>query len=361
MHVSNLKLHQFRNYEQAAITFSDGMNVITGDNAQGKTNLLESLVYLSLTRSFRINNERRLIKDGCEYADIRCTLHENNEEKVLRALITPKGKTLLIDGNAMKKSSDFIGILNVILFSPDDLGWFTASPMDHRRLLSQEIAKISHKYMHALYSYQSLLKQRNIVLKQERVDETFLDTLDEEMAAQEAVIIRARRYFTSQINQNLGSLFHTLSKENHQVQAVYACCMDGNADRQDIQNMHKENRLKDRQYQTTTAGIHREDFTFDLDGRRAIDAASQGQKRMILLAYKMALHACIENNTGRNAIYLLDDVLSELDLTRQQTLLEMIRGSQCILTATSIPAFLKTDHMKEYRIKAGTITEMEAL
>ena len=84
MHVSNLKLHQFRNYEQAEITFSDGMNVITGDNAQGKTNLLESLVYLSLTRSFRINNERRLIKDGCEYADIRCTLHENNEEKVDR-------------------------------------------------------------------------------------------------------------------------------------------------------------------------------------------------------------------------------------------------------------------------------------
>ena len=161
MIIETLRLRNFRNYENLSVSFDPKLNVITGKNAQGKTNLLESIVYLSLTRSHRILNEKKLIRENMPFAEIRCTFSDKDERKELGAVIHPQGKTLIVNRYPVKKSSDFIGLLNVVIFSPDDLYLFNDMPRERRKVMNQEITKISPKYLLSLNRYQNFLKERN--------------------------------------------------------------------------------------------------------------------------------------------------------------------------------------------------------
>ena len=181
MIIDTLKLRNFRNYENLSVTFDPKLNVITGQNAQGKTNLLESIVYMSLTRSHRILNEKKLIREDMPFAEIRCIFSDEGDRKELGAVIHPQGKTLLVNRYPVKKTSDFIGLLNVVIFSPDDLYLFNEMPRERRKVMNQEIAKISSGYLLAMNRYQNFLKERNSLLKNRTVDETYLDILDEQM------------------------------------------------------------------------------------------------------------------------------------------------------------------------------------
>ena len=165
MQIRTLQLRNYRNYERAVIRFAPGMNILTGLNAQGKTNLLESLVYLSLTRSHRLNDDQQLIRSGCEAARISCA-YEDGIERKIEAVIHKGGKTLLVNGQPVHRSSEFIGLLNVVLFAPDDLGLFTDAPRERRRLMNQEIAKISPAYLKAVSRYQNLLREPPLVVLQ---------------------------------------------------------------------------------------------------------------------------------------------------------------------------------------------------
>lgn len=358
MYVKKLKLRNFRNYENAVIELSDGLNLITGDNAQGKTNLLESLVYLSLTRSHRISDDRKLIRDDCPFADIRCLCESGGREKELEAVISAKGKTLMVQRSPVTRSSEFIGLLNVILFAPDDLHIFSESPRERRRIMNQEITKISSRYLISLNRYQKLLKERNLLLKQPCPDRTYLETLSEQMSREEELIVRERKEFCDGINFFLDRIYGQLSNDPHtHIRAEYRSCFS-EGDQQAIFHQHLSVIEKDLENRMTTTGIHREDLSFLMNDRNITETASQGQKRMTMLAFKLALHHHIRQKTGEDAVLLLDDVLSELDYEKQKRLLSLVSGSsQCLITATHIPDFLKSSVMKEFRISRGTIRQ----
>ncbi len=358
MYVKSLTLRNFRNYSFCQVQFQPGMNVLTGMNAQGKTNLLESLVYMSLTRSHRVVQDRKLIQDGKPFARIDCVISDEEHDRDLQAVISEKGKTFMIRKSPVKRSSEFIGILNVILFSPDDLSIFTDSPGDRRKLMNQEITKISDRYLFALSRYQNLLKERNVLLKKNHVDHVYLDTLSEQMSQYEVKIIESRKAFLDGIQTNIGRYYQLLSGDQEtRVDVVYRCCMQGLVSMETVKSMHEASYQRDIETRSTTSGIHREDMSFLLNGRNVADVASQGQRRMIVLAFKLALHEYIQQVTGKSAVLLLDDVLSELDDTKQKRLFEMIGDdAQCIITTTSVPSFIPKDRFTEFQISNGMVT-----
>ena len=359
MIIQNLKLRNYRNYENLSAEFSPGINVITGENAQGKTNLLESMIYLSLTRSHRIANEKKLIAENQPFAEISCSFSDEKEEKKLRAIIHPNGKSLFVNDYAVKKSSEFIGLLNVVLFAPDDLYLFNDQPRERRRLMNQEITKICPSYLISLNAYQNLLKERNIYLKRDRIDNMYLDTLDEKMAEEEEGILKQRQKFIDYINERITDLYQKLAMDDIKVHINYKTCLEGEINRDRIVEMHRKTRQKDTDYHMTTAGIHREDMVFEIEDRNLIQLASQGQKRMVMLAFKMALMEYIQSVTGKKPVFLLDDVLSELDEQRQKNLFEMIREPyQCFITSTEVPAFIRNRQFSEYQIHDGRITDI---
>lgn len=357
MIVEKLFLRNFRNYEEAEIQFNPHMNILIGENAQGKTNLLESLVFLSLTRSHRISDEKKLIRKDQPFADIRCVYVDDDIKKELEVIIHPKGKTLMIQHNPVKRSSEFIGLLNVVLFSPDDLTIFNDQPRDRRRIMNQEITKINSSYLRSLNRSQNLLKERNLLLKNDHVDFLYLDTLDEELSIEESLIIEERKKFTRYIKNQIPLIYQELSGDDTVIDLHYKCCIDPKGNIQDsVRSMHKENRERDLEMKMTTNGIHREDLIFQMNDMNLIQVASQGQKRMTMLAFKIALMRYIKQQTNKEPVLLLDDVLSELDLKRQKRLLTMIMSSgQCLITATNIPDYLKNENITIFYIDNGHI------
>jgi DNA replication and repair protein RecF len=358
MDVRTLKLRGFRNYDSLDVSFTPGINVITGPNAQGKTNLLESLVYLSLTRSHRVANDRKLIKEGAPFARLACVYHEGGRDYDLEAVIHPDGKTLMVHQQPVRRASAFIGRLNVILFAPDDLHFFLDSPKERRRLLNQEITKLSGSYLLALNRYQNMLKDRNLLLKEMRPDPIYLAALNEKMAEEEVHIITDRKAMIDGINASLNDLYRYLANDDQtEVSIQYDCCLkDEEISRANLLAMHEASQVRDLETRITNAGIHREDMTFWMNDKKASDVASQGQKRMIMLSFKMALHAYIRKISGRNAVLLLDDVMSELDEEKQQRLMNMISDDvQSIITTTGLPSFLRQRNIHELTIQSGRI------
>lgn len=356
MIIQNVTLRNFRNYKYSSIDFYQGMNVITGKNAQGKTNLLESLVYLSLTRSHRILDDKQLIKKGELFSDIKCTFLDGEKSNEIECVIHLKGKTLLVRHQPVKKSSEFVGMLNVVLFSPDDLNIFSNFPKERRKVMDQEISKISNTYLLALSKFQTTLKQRNSLLKQQTVNQLLLDTLDENISKYEFMIIQERKNFINSIDSYITNIYHRLSDDPVDVHLKYKCCLDSDISYENILLGHRNNRQKDIENHVTSFGIHREDMLFEMNHEPLIQISSQGQKRMTVLSFKMALLNFITKQTHKQPVLLLDDVLSELDYERQKRLIEMVSKSyQCIITTTEIPEFLRNENMKIFKVADGNI------
>lgn len=358
MQIKEIRLRNFRNYAVCSVQLSSGVNLITGNNAQGKTNLLESLVYLSLTRSFRIHDDRKLIRKGYPFADIRCICEKNGKRRELEAVIHPKGKTLLCDKVPLKKSSEFVGILNVILFSPDDIILFKDSPYERRKVMDQEISKISIKYLEAMSQYKKILKQRNLVLKKSDPDRIYLETLTKQMSVLETKIIAQRIDFCKIINAHLDAFYQKIADDPsvHLTVAYKTCFKD--MQEKGIYDYHLSLIDKEINLKVTSVGIHREDLCFFLNGQNIVETASQGQKRMAMLAFKLSLNEYIRNKTKEDAVLLLDDVLSELDSDKQKRLLDLVsQSSQCLITATHIPSMMKNGRMKEFHVVNGTIRQ----
>lgn len=358
MIVKELYLRNFRNYQDERVVFDPSLNILHGENAVGKTNLLEALVYLSMTRSHRVSDEKKLIRNGMPFANIACVYSDETGDHRIEAIIHSKGKTLLVNRNVVKKSSSFLGLLNVVVFSPDDLSIFVDAPKERRKLLDQEITKISKKYLHSLSQYQSLLKERNALLKKQKIDEALLSILDERIIQEEVVIIECRRAFEACMNPYIQKYFLHLYGEDLNACISYEC-MSQSANEylyQDLKRLYEESRSKDIENRFTSIGIHREDLIFKLNNENVIYGSSQGQKRMIMLAFKMALLHFIEEASNKKAILLLDDVLSELDETRQRKLMNLCgKNYQCVITTTNIPHYVQHTLSQEYLVRNGHI------
>ncbi len=329
MLVSSLKLNNYRNYNSLNINFDSGLNIIIGKNGVGKTNILESLIVLSNTKSFRTLNDNDLIKKEETYSKIEA----NCDIGKLKVVISDNGKRLYFNDNVLKRTSEFIGKVNCILFKPNDLNLFIDSPRERRRILDIEIGKVSKEYLLSLSTYNLLLKDKNKLLKEENIDLNYLDIIDSKMIKEMKIIIRYREEFINIINSYITNIYDDLSNSSVNILIKYKSCC--NIDYLE-ENMLKS-RDKDLIYHYANFGIHHDDYEFYFDDNLIQTVASQGQSRLTLISFKLALEKYIRYKTNECPIILLDDILSELDFDNKQRLLRYIPfDNQTIITGTDL-------------------------
>ena len=329
MLIKTLSLNDYRNYTNYKVDFEPNLNIIVGSNGLGKTNILESIIVTSNTKSFRTLNDQDLIRKDAEYLKIEL-LSDTNEYKVV---INNKNKSLYINNNLAKRTSDYIGKLNAILFKPSDLEIFTDSPSERREVLDLEIGKVNKNYLRSLLKYNSLLKDKNKLLKELQIDETLLNVIEESMIPNIKVIIEERNKFIENINSNINYYYSLISNTNSKIKINYKKCCEID----EIKETMILSKTKDEYYHYATFGPHHDDYCFTIDGYDVNSMASQGQKRMILIAFKFALINYIQSSINVTPILLLDDILSELDKDNQERLLKIIPNDmQVIITNTDI-------------------------
>ena len=329
MLINNLKLYNYRNYSRKSIEFSPDMNIIIGNNGVGKTNILESIIFVSNTKSFRTNNDQNLINKKEEYSKIEI----DSDQGQFKVVINKKNKSLFLNNILIKKSSDYIGKINAILFKPDDLDLFVQMPSERRKVLNMEINKVSNKYIKTLLQYEKLLKDKNRLLKELEIDETLLNVIDESMVPLIRIIVKEREEFFEIINRNISQIYNRISNENKEIKVIYKKCSEID----DIEKEISKTREKDYYYHYATYGPHHDDYYFLMNDNEVSTIASQGQKRMLLIAFKFCLIEYIKAKTGKIPIILLDDILSELDRNNKERLLNIIPdNTQVIITDTYI-------------------------
>ncbi|KYC61060.1 MULTISPECIES: DNA replication/repair protein RecF [Heyndrickxia] len=368
MYLQELELHNYRNYETLTIPFENKVNVILGENAQGKTNLMEAIYVLALAKSHRTSNDKELIRWDAEYAKIKGRLHKTHGTVPLELTISKKGKKAKYNHIEQKKLSRYIGNMNVVMFAPEDLNLVKGSPQVRRRFIDMEIGQISPVYLYDMSRFQKILQQRNHYLKQlqmkKQTDRTMLDILTEQLIEQAAKIVMRRFEFVRMLEEWARPIHHSISRGLEQLEIQYKPSvnvseeLDWSKMIKSYENKFAEIREREIDRGVTMAGPHRDDLVFAVNGRDVHTFGSQGQQRTAALSVKLAEIELIYSEIREYPILLLDDVLSELDDYRQSHLLNAIQGRvQTFVTTTSVDG---VDHqtLREasmYTVKAGQI------
>lgn len=361
MYIESLRLKKFRNYSDQTIQLKNGMNLILGENGIGKTNLLESIYLLSTTRSHRNDDEKDMISFGEEFASVEAIVVNKNGKDRLNIILHKKGKTLSLNNNMIKRNSEFIGKVNAVIFSPSEMNLFDDSPRERRRLIDMEIGKLSVGYMYNLSNYLKYLKQRNAYLKQGS-DKVMLDTYTEMIFDPQIKIIKERDSFINALNAYLSYFYNEISGSQNELKMVYKSFIkekkDVNLMKEEIKETYDKMLERDMTLKQTNIGIHREDYEFYLNDLNVAKYCSQGQKRMVILALKLALVQIIYQIKREYPILLLDDVFSELDSNHRICLIKLLPNSiQTIITTTDLRevSSIKKDNINIINITKGEI------
>ena len=342
MRINRIALNGFRNYEFESANFESGTNVISGQNAQGKTNLLESVYMLSCGRSFRTRFDRELV--GFEYssADILADVFSHEREQTVNIRLRPgQPKKILVNG-VKKAAGELSGVVNVVLFCPDDLNLIKEGAAERRRLMDNAISQIRPRYAELLSDFNRLYEHKLRILKDWHEKPSLLDTLDEftdGMCRATAQLIRYRASFVARLNEAAPPIHREFSGEGETldikystvstVRDVFASAKEIYYDVCEHQERHRQAELDSAQCLT---GAHKDDLDISINGRSARSFASQGQTRTAALSIKLAEREIFLAETGEYPILLLDDVLSELDVKRQEFVLNRIGGGQTLIT-----------------------------
>ena len=343
MIIQSLKLRDFRNYQELEITPHPGVNILFGQNGSGKTNLLEAIHYCALGRSHRTSQDKEVVSKAADFAAVGVQLQKNAVRMDIQVKLTPndgKKKSVFVDRKRANRLSDLMGHVQCVIFSPEDLMLVKEGPAIRRRYLDMMLSQISTAYFTALQQYQKALDQRNALLREAkkgaRLDAAMMDAFEEAMAAQCAVVIPLRRRMVAHTAFVAGEKYaHISGRETENFHMEYQCCVPENEDIAAfaVQAL-KSGRQEDVFRGSTSFGIHREDILLTLKGREMKVFASQGQIRTAALSMKLAQLEVFRGETGEAPILLLDDVMSELDMTRRTRLLEEISGVQTFITCT---------------------------
>lgn len=365
MIIESLRIRDFRNYDQIKLQFDEGIHLITGKNAQGKTNLLESILYLSTTRSHRSLEDENLIQNGKDAFFLDAQIKKKIKSIEIRVNVNDKGKNLFIYKTPIKKVSDYIGEFNAVMFCPDDMTLFNASPKVRRRFIDMELSKISKLYTKTLNTAQKLLKERNAYLKRDTVDRKYLEVLTDQLILQQVIIIKQRYRFLEDLWKSCTEFYEDLSKDDTSLSYIYKSCIDYDADdklmKERLEKKYEESLERDIFLKQTTAGIHKEDFMFMINNSEIASYASQGQKRTVLLAIKIAIVHMVYTLTKEYPVLLLDDVFSELDeFRRNKLLISLPKEVQIFITTTEM---LDVDdinhrHVTTWNVDHGTIRRL---
>lgn len=341
MIIKSIELNNFRNYERAKFQFHDGTNVLYGDNAQGKTNVLEAIFVGGTTKSHKGSKDLEMIKSGQKEAHIRYFVEKR--QRTLKVEVHMKrgsSKGIAIDGLPIKSSNELLGLSNIVFFSPEDLGIIKDGPEERRRFINMELCQLNKAYLFYLTQYKKVLKQRNALLKQIQEKKDLRPTLEiwnSQLAEHGKKIIGLREEFIDKLNGIMKKKHASLTGGKEQIDLIYR----PNCSRKDFENQLFLEEDRDVFLGTTTVGPHRDDMIFVTEDKDLRKYGSQGQKRTAALSLKMAEIEIVESTIGEKPILLLDDVLSELDRNRQNYLLENIKGIQTIITCTGLEEFIK--------------------
>lgn len=368
MNLDALTLRHFRNYHEQAIAFSPGVNILLGENAQGKTNVLEAIHCLAVGKSHRSNRDADLVEWGAEAASIRARVtsaHATRRE--LRIDYQPGSKRAFINGVQQTKMTDYIGHFQVVLFAPEDLQLVKGAPALRRRFLDMELSQTQPKYLFHLSRYTRSLQQRNALLRgQQAVDTTFLDAIDEQLVEHGTEVYARRAHFVSRLRGYAKAIHETISDGRDELDVSYTCGLTVNGEqwleKSVIANAFTaalgRKRASDMHQGYTSVGPHRDDLSLMIGGQAVASFASQGQQRTIALSLRLAEMDFIYEEVGEYPVLLLDDVLSELDDIRQKNLvLSMSQKVQTVLTTTSLFHLEQDLHgcAKLFHVQSGII------
>ncbi len=340
MIIKSLELENFRNYAELSISFDSGTNILYGDNAQGKTNILESIYLSATTKSHKGSKDKELINFEAQEAHIRTyVMKDGLENRVDMHLRKNKTKGIAINGQKIKKAADLLGLLNVVFFSPEDLSIIKNGPSERRRFVDMELCQLDSFYLYNLNNYNKIVNQRNKLLKDLSFNPNLRDTLfiwDSQLVSYGSKIIERRAAFVKQLNEIIYDIHVRLSGGKEALEVVYepdiALC--------ELETGLKNSQEKDIKLKQTTVGPHRDDFSFLVDGIDIRKFGSQGQQRTAALSLKLSEIEIVKKVTKDTPLLLLDDVLSELDSSRQNYLLNSIGDIQTIITCTGLEEFV---------------------
>lgn len=355
MYIKEIELKNFRNYEELNLKFNENVNFIIGNNAQGKTNLLESIFMCSMGKSFRTSKDNEMIGFDKDFCKVKLTAKKQLFDVDIEITLNrDKGKFIKIDGVNVHKASDLLENLYIVIFSPEDLKIVKDEPEKRRKFINRELCMLRPLYFDSLSNYKKVLMQRNNYLKEKNIDETVLDIWDMQLAKYGAKIISLRNDFIEKLNKISGEIHGNITngKENLKIEYDPNVKIQENLE-EALYNAIKNSKANDIRLRTTTRGPHRDDIQFFIDGINVRSFGSQGQQRTAALSLKLAELNLIKEETGEDAILLLDDVMSELDNTRQEFLIKSLSDIQLFITTTEI-----TDSLKE-TLKKGKIYSVE--
>lgn len=326
--ILEIELKNFRKFSDLSLNLNNNLVFIIGDNACGKTTILEAIYFLTRLKSERTNNYRDLIKHNEPFAKAK-VITDNIR---LETVITENTKLYKKNNIEYKKASEFFGSIPVILFSPDDINLVKASPSGRRKFLDMELSLLNKKYLNLLGETNYYLKQRNLVLQSDKFDNVLFDIFTNKLVENELLLIKSRLKFIDLLNKRINEV-HSSVSENENIKLVYKSSLNLDNVSDTLKNI-KDNELK---YKTTLVGYHRDDFKILLNGLDASHFASEGQMRHIVISFKIALVLVYEEYTKQTPVLLLDDVFSYLDKKRQNNIIEFLKNRpQSIITSTSI-------------------------
>ena len=329
----NISLENFRNYGNQTIAFHEKLNLFLGKNAQGKTNLLESLFIMGLGKSFRTNKDSDMIAFGKDYARASCLADGEKGNTEIDIVYQKEGKIIKVDGVKLSRSADLLEHVYIVIFSPEDLKIIKEGPEHRRRFLDRELCQIKPVYYSDLGNYKKVLKQRNFLLREKNPDRNLFSVFDVSLADYGTRIVAERKDFTKRL-QELSSKIHSdISQGQENLNVEYETEV---TDKEQFRALLEKNFESDIYKGFTGFGPHKDDLRIEVNGVDIRTFGSQGQQRTAALSMKLAEIGLIKQETGCSAVLLLDDVLSELDNSRQRYLIESMKDIQVFITATEI-------------------------
>lgn len=357
MHIHSLELKNYRNYEYLNMNFDSGTTILYGDNAQGKTNILEAIYISAATKSHRGSKDKEIIRFEQEESHIRTQIMKQDVlHRIDMHLRKNKTKGIAIDGIPIRKSGELFGVVNVIFFSPEDLSIIKNGPAERRRFLDLELCQLDKLYLYNYTNYNKVLNQRNNLLKQISFQSRLADTLDawnQQLVQYGSEIIQTRRTFIEQLNEILKEIHSNLTGGKEQLQIRY----EENVKEEEYAGLLDQKQELDLKYQSTQYGPHRDDMGFYINDIEVRKFGSQGQQRTAALSLKLAEIEIVKKRIHDTPVLLLDDVMSELDENRRDYLLHSIDKLQTIITCTGYDDFIKErmNINKVYKVVKGHV------
>lgn len=354
MYINKIEIKNFRNYEKQEIELNPHINIFYGDNAQGKTNILEAIFISGFGKSFRTSKEREMIKIGENFLETIVFYQKSDRDGKIRTVISNK-KQIEVNGVKIKRLSELIGKINLVIFTPDDIQILKSGPEKRRRFLDMMIGQLRPKYVYILNLYLKTLEQRNNYLKQikeENKPESMLEIWDEKLAEYAEIICKYRTEFIEKLNNKIKEIHSEVTSNSEEIRIEY---LTECSNREVYLQILKQRRKLDIIKGYTTKGIHRDDFKCIINDKEIEVYGSQGQHRTAILSLKLAELYVIYDEIGEYPILLLDDFMSELDEKRRKSFLSYIKDTQVIITCTDK---MELDNLNEYKlfnVKSGKI------